>query len=90
MSATRDHQARTAEIPDVDPFDVNTVERARACVYENAQNLQECSDLWRMLGIHPDQQDVADTTVPSYASSAMTYNPTTPPRLQRPLRTESF
>jgi hypothetical protein len=57
MTTPRDHAARSAEIPDdIVPFDPTTITRARHTVYANTSTLQECADLWRMLGIMPGQE----------------------------------
>jgi hypothetical protein len=53
VSSQRDHEARTSEIGDVDPFDEDVKVRARYLVAGNSDTADECQLFWRMLGIHP-------------------------------------
>lgn len=58
MSSPRDYQARSSEMPvDIEPFDDDTKAHARLIAYEHSHDLQECAEFWRMLGIHPDQEE---------------------------------
>jgi hypothetical protein len=51
----RDHEARTAEITDTDPFDETTLYQARLTVCANSSTSEEAIELMLMLGLHPSQ-----------------------------------
>ncbi len=53
----RDHEARAAEITDVDAIDATTLHKARLTVAGHSATPEEAAETMRMLGIHPDQAD---------------------------------
>ena len=92
----RDHEARTAEITEVDPLDETTLHQARLTVAANSTTVEEATTFMLMLGIHPSQDDdpgygTHHPPLPTSAGKHVTHplnpslatTPHTPPRILR-------